>query len=665
MGLTIQKGRVESAQAGPYSQYREAAFSIQRALEDLQWESVSVDERAESGYASMEERKDVIRRARRMIKRNPLAKQAASLLVNYVLGRGVTLTAANRSVVARLVDELWDNSVNKAVFTSNQAMADFIVGAFTDGAQFLVLFPDKEEGTLELGWLDPLYVEDIIMDPENVKVAKWIKVRKPKRRYDFKGDGQWDVQGDDEISWYRFWQNDDGQEDEPKGKRKKKDEDEEKTKHRATSRMSRPPKVADGLVYIARRGRGKFGTSEVAAAEDWLAAHKSFMEDRATLTRAAASIAWKKKRKNAGSVDVNAEVSRLRSSLANPRTLGYESNPPSSAASTVVENENSNLEWVKTDTGGSAALADERILRMMAGSGMGGIPNHYFGDEADANLASATSMELPLLKQYESWQQWLTDIIGDIIEFALETAHEAGRLGERDDEARYTDRSLTSERVMEPPEQMPLPGQTPPLGQQFGEAEAVLPIQSGNETPLAPVTPGPDTPTKNGKPDPLMAPLKPVTFSVRGDEPKKSDKVDWYVDVDFPPIVVKDLFPHFEALRTLGEFLPPDNPEGQRLLLQQALNALGVNDTNQVIDNLFPPLPPGVQPTMPQPMQPQMLGMGQQQGLLPARTGIMGNGGGQPPQPVPGAPRVPVAETMPPVRMHRFIEAVRLATERP
>lgn len=636
MGLTIQQGKAAPANAGPRAEFREAALSVQRAIEDLHWESVSVDDRTESGYLSTQERKDTIKKARNLIKRNPLAKQAAALLVNYTIGRGVTLTAANKNLVGRLVDEFWNDPVNREVFTGLQAMADFLVGAFTDGAQFLVLFPDKENGSLQLGWLDPMYVDDIIMDPENAKVPKWVKVRKPKRRYNFKGEGEWEDKQEAQTLWYRYWKNTDDDDEPRKGKKRG---------------MGQPSKIEDGLVYIARRGKGKFGQSELAAAIDWLHAHKSFMEDRTTLTRAAASIAWKKKRKNASQTDINAEVNRLKSTLSTPYSLGYEQNPPNAAGGTYVSNENSDMEWMKTDVG--KGNDDERILRMMAGAGMGGIPNHYFGDEANANLASATAMELPLLKTYESWQQWTTDIIEDLLQFMLDTAHEAGRIGERDDESKFSDKALRSERVLDTPQSVPVDGRGLPMTE-AGFLPASPPVpRPGQKDGAQPFNASQGTGQQPGQPGAMQAPIKPVTFSTREQPTDKDEPVDYYVDIDFPPIIVKDLFPHFEALRTLGEFLPQNNPESQRLLITQALNALGVNDVNQVLDMLFPELPPDEEGVAGMPQQP-MLGAPQQPaGLLP--PGMPKQPGGQ----TLGGQTQPVMESMPPVRVHRFIEALR------
>jgi hypothetical protein len=618
MGLTVATNGAP-ARTTTHS-FRESVLSIQRSIEDLNWVNLSTDERMENALP-LEERKRNMREAREYIKTNPLAKQGSALLVNYTLGRGVTLTAANKNLVGRLVDEFWFDPINRETFTSNTSMAEFIQGAFTDGAQYLVLFPDEKEGTLQLGALDAYFVEDIVFDEENWRIPLWFKVRKPKASYDFKGEAGRQAEGDDEFVWYRHWRN-----DRPLDSKGKK----------------APAKVEPGLMYMAKRGKGKWGVSEIQAAAPWLRAHKQFMKDRVTLTKAAAAIAWKKKLKNASQSDVNSEVSRVQSTLYNATygSEGYERNPAPTSGSSYIENENSTLEWVKTDL--ASANDDERILRMMVGSGMGGIPNHYFGDEADANLASATSMELPLLKSYEGWQQWLTDIIKDITDFMLSTAHEAGRLGDRDDSSRYADRSLTQEKVLDTTAAAVAPrsdGGTNKSGNGNGQMREAFP-QPGQQ-------PQPGMP-----PPPPPRPLEDVTFQVPEAEPKKGDKVDWYVDVDFPPIVVKDIQPYFESLTKLNEMMP-GTPEGKKLVLSMALTAAGVNDVDQVLGNLFPPLPPGVKPTMAQQAMPGLLQQGPQvKGLLPA--------GPSEPNP-PGPSQQAQREAADPIRVHRFLNVVREA----
>ena len=437
MAIVISGGAAKRVNSSQWATMREAYDLMRREIEDLGYINLSAPDERESGLEDDPSRRaERLRHIRILRRRNPLAKNAANLLQHYVLGQGITLRANNKQLVARIIDEFRNDPVNKVTFTGHQASKEALDTVFTDGEFYLVLYPDSEAGTVELGHIDTMNVADVITDRKNRKIAKWYKVKNVERAYNYDEDRP-ETAPEDEWVYYRDWRNDSDEDAPPASKR------------------------MDGLVYhIAINKRGRRGESELAAAVDWIRAHKNFMEDRATINRAAASIAWKKKRKGGAPNDIAAELERLRSGIASG--AGYENNPPPTAGSTAIENENSTLEWVKTDVGGQAALADERILRMMSGSAMGGIPNHYFGDEANANLATATAMELPLLKTYEDWQAFWADVWRDIIEFLLNTAHEAGRIGERDDSNRYTDRVTTPQDTIQADDEL---GTATPVGE--------------------------------------------------------------------------------------------------------------------------------------------------------------------------------------------------------
>lgn len=157
-------------------------------------------------------------------------------------------------------------------------------------------------------------------------------------------------------------------------------------------------------------------------------------------------------------------------------------------------------------------------------------------------------------------------------------------------------------------------------------------------------------------PDDLMAPVptKDQAFTALDLEgPGPDDPVDWYVDVDFPPIVQKDLKPYADALNVLAQMLPTGNPESQRLIVQMGLTAFGVNDVDKVLDRIFPLLPDGMEPTAPDVVQgPPPLQ------LVPGGA------------PQPGAPKPPfgqqpqqaaVSESYAPARVHRLITTLRAA----
>lgn len=155
--------------------------------------------------------------------------------------------------------------------------------------------------------------------------------------------------------------------------------------------------------------------------------------------------------------------------------------------------------------------------------------------------------------------------------------------------------------------------------------------------------PGPSSPSAAGGPgaNPMMPPQPPpsrdVVFSaLERTMPSRDKGVDWYVDVDFSPIVQRDIKPFLDSLKVLGEMLPGDNPESRRMLVTMALVALGVNDVDEQLDALFPPLPPGTEPSKPliEPQQKQPQAQpGQPQPGLPGQTPKLLDGGPQQPQP--------------------------------
>ena len=198
----------------------------------------------------------------------------------------------------------------------------------------------------------------------------------------------------------------------------------------------------------------------------------------------------------------------------------------------------------------------------------------------------------------------------------------AGRIGDRDDSSRFSDRSLSAERVLGTPQ--------------------AVPVEEADEVPPPDDKPQKAGPERMPQP-PQKVPVEQVTFQVPQKEPKKGDAVDWYVDVDFPPIVVKDIKPYFDSLKVLKEMLPP-GPESDKLAVSLALSAPGINDVDQLVVNLYPLLPPGAKPT-------QMLTAGQQApqlGLPEGGMKMLGAG--------------PMRESVSPLRVHRFLTAVQAAT---
>jgi len=99
-----------------------------------------------------------------------------------------------------------------------------------------------------------------------------------------------------------------------------------------------------------------------------------------------------------------------------------------SPGSFLFQNEQEKLESLNLSTGGGEAQADAQIIRapLAASSGFG---QHYLGDASNANLATATTLELPVLMMVQAWQEVLEQLFRWFTDMAIEEAVSSGRLG--------------------------------------------------------------------------------------------------------------------------------------------------------------------------------------------------------------------------------------------
>jgi hypothetical protein len=160
------------------------------------------------------------------------------------------------------------------------------------------------------------------------------------------------------------------------------------------------------------------GISPLGVSLPWIKALKGFMEDRATLTMALAMFAFRQKIRGNRQA-----VARARAQWEGydqqRRYPGADGRERRQGANTVIENEAAKLEQLKTDSGAYNAYQDMRMFRQQVGIGQG-LFEHYMGDTGDANLATATAMELPMLKMYEAAQQfWAESVFEELGNFAI------------------------------------------------------------------------------------------------------------------------------------------------------------------------------------------------------------------------------------------------------
>jgi hypothetical protein len=100
--------------------------------------------------------------------------------------------------------------------------------------------------------------------------------------------------------------------------------------------------------------------------------------------------------------------------------------PPVPPGSWWTENESSRMEALSLQSGAAQMAQTAQIVRapIAAGAGFG---QHYLGDSSDANLATASTLELPATMRVTSWQQLFEDLLRWFTDRAIEAAVKSGK----------------------------------------------------------------------------------------------------------------------------------------------------------------------------------------------------------------------------------------------
>lgn len=331
---------------------------------------------------------------------DPKAGQAVRLYRDYVLGGGMAYNAPD-SRVRDVIDAFWKTPRNDP-FTSYQAQQRLIERLAVEGELFLVCHTNRLTGNVVVRSLDPAEVDEIITAPGDSEWPLYYQRTWTEKDWDYSSRA-WRTES--KTRYYRDLNNADEMHDEM---------------------SDRGTEVQ--VFHVAINTLGQRGVPVLFRALPWIKAHTGFMEDRATLTLALATFAFRQKIKGS-----KAAVDRLAStwnqtdilSRYNYGAAGGTERAP--GARTLIENESVTLEQLRTESGAASAYVDGRMLihEVCAATG---IFEHYFGNPETGNLATATAMELPMLKMFESWQRILAAAYEAVFDHVVRQAIQYGEL---------------------------------------------------------------------------------------------------------------------------------------------------------------------------------------------------------------------------------------------
>lgn len=346
-----------------FKQYlREATQSVEDelALEDQGWVNFSTGAYAADTLTATLRKQSVLL-SRNYFYTDPMAAQAIRLWTDYTFGSGM-IWNTEEEATKKALEAVWNDPGNQCVFSAKgqRKSSDKLL---VDGEIFFAIFLGTKNEATKVRRIDPLEITELISLDDDLEEILYYK-------------REWgDRHGVQQTAYYRSITN--------------------KKAEPATDYASQPiTHTEEALVYhLPFRTLGQRGTSLLLPVHFYLKYNRKFIAARIAIMLALTRFAWMSKVKGGQTaVDTVKAV-----------TEGKDI----SAASTRFENLGVDTTQIKVESGAKNAYNDSRMIKLMIASGVG-IPEQYFGDISIGNLATAKTVELPMMKMFQSYQAiWL------------------------------------------------------------------------------------------------------------------------------------------------------------------------------------------------------------------------------------------------------------------
>lgn len=416
---------------------REALSSLagQLLLDEAGWIDLSA-----SGGVGVEQdpllRKDAVLASRYYWQRDSLYGNLVRLIRNYTFGRGI-MVRANDTAVQAIIEQFMADDDNELVATpiGQWELSEIIQ---TDGELPLVFFVDRYLGHVKVDSLDTLEVTQVITHPQSKRKIIYYQRTWSPETWAWAGQS-YRIEGQ-KIDYYPDWSA--ATNPAMRGvvecpscggiRQGLRCEGCEQPLIEAHIQVGSDPQgdmfatVGDAHTGIYAHlwkvnSRSKRGLPPAYSSLTWVKTHKGFMQDRATLTLAAATFAFKQKIKGGAAQLARMVTQWGRAALGRYGGLGS-GRERREGSQIMVENEAATLEQFQFDSRSSNAYQDSRMFRQLIGSGGGIIEQDLTGDPTIGNLASMTAMAGTQQKNFESWQEFFKGLYAKLFKFVIEMA---------------------------------------------------------------------------------------------------------------------------------------------------------------------------------------------------------------------------------------------------
>lgn len=302
----------------------------------------------------------------------PIAHRALEITKDYVVGEGLTFQSADPAVQQVLVDH-WNDPVNR--WDLKQHVRVLELGLY--GEQFYTAHVNAVNGHVRLGYIDPAEVADVIPDPDNVEIARKIRVVRH-------------INGKRQQRTLKVIQPDDNPNSPNFGRLQ-----------------------GDVFVFqINKVANATRGNSDLLPAIDWIELHEQYLFRIHEAAILKTSVIWDVTVKGAD----EKTIERMRKKFGQIK-----------AGMTRFHNESVTVKSVAPELQ-TPELAEHALVIKNHIATSVGLPIHWLSEGGNSNRATAAEMGIPTTKRLRSRQRVVRDMIAYIFDFVIDQAIIAGRL---------------------------------------------------------------------------------------------------------------------------------------------------------------------------------------------------------------------------------------------
>ncbi len=328
--------------------------------------------------------------------KNPLVRRGIQVHGFYVFGRGVTISSDDDDT-NQVLQEFFTNPRNASEL-GHRALVQKVASVWTDGNLYSIFFRDKLTGELLMRSLDPIEIVEIVSDPDDSSMERFIHRRWMSQDFDAATGVHTPKPAE---AWYPALRYEPEPGDRPE-------------------MINNVPVHWDAPVLHLKVGgqpKWQMGVPLAYPAIDYARAVKKLIDNWCSIQEAMARFSWQVETQ--GGLPA---IANLKQTFATTLAIGdgtmYEQNPPPTTAAAWISGPGNKLQMSKTSGMIDGPEVGRRVAHLVYM--VFGFPETFFADASVGSLATAESLDRPtelmILEAQELWREWAQTIAVAVID---------------------------------------------------------------------------------------------------------------------------------------------------------------------------------------------------------------------------------------------------------